>query len=576
MILSRLIHGFKRQRFFVQELMLFLLFSVIPVLIFLVICFNLVFAPMQRRALADTSSAIRQVASSVDLIATQYVSISTSLSFNGMVQNYLIELQNNVTPSKAELYALEQNIANFFNGKTMRNIILYDNHSNVVKFPVGIPGLESDFMAEATNGVHRKIVWTRDSKSNLIRLIRVIESTRMFRSIGYLEICIYPEIFSNLWKDIEFNNRGTIFLVDEKGRVMAGSETIDSEVLNSLERDSTKGEIVIDGTRYYLFAEKSSVTGWYVVGLITAGEALKDIWSLSTSVLLSLIILIVLVFFVSLAMSRFFSHRIDRVVWAMSRFAQGDRSIELAPFENPDFNSLSSNFNHMVKEFNQLIDSEYTLQLLRNQMELKMLRAQINPHFLYNTLNAMYWKAQIADNMEIANMCMSLGNLFHASIDQGKAFVTLREEIDHLKDYVYIQKMRYGDRVSVDIEVEEEIMNFMMPSLVLQPVVENAYVHGLEPKRGEGSISVSGVLDGDDILFVVKDDGVGMKESTISGLFEEKQDREFQALMNVHRRLQLIYGKEYGITVASVVGEGTEVRLRIRKEERHVSDSIGR
>ena len=202
--------------------------------------------------------------------------------------------------------------------------------------------------------------------------------------------------------------------------------------------------------------------------------------------------------------------------------------------------------------------------------ELKALQAQINPHFLYNTLDALYWRATNEGNDEIAEDILSLSQLFRHVLGQGNAQTDIGNEKELLEEYLHIQKMRFSDHLDYEIHMEEAILSHMIPKLILQPFVENAVVHGFERDGGDCLIRVDGKREGEWIVFTVEDNGVGMSEEQLQDIWEVPDAKRYAgqrigryAIRNVKERLELLYGDGCTLRIESAVGRGTCVTIRI-------------
>ena len=222
----------------------------------------------------------------------------------------------------------------------------------------------------------------------------------------------------------------------------------------------------------------------------------------------------------------------------------------------------------MIQKINSLIQTVYQAELLKKEAEYAALQAQINPHFLYNTLDTICWQAKLKNNEDIFETTYSLSRLLRASMSNKDPFVTVKQELDYVHDYIRIQKARYRQRISVSVKVEKEVESVRIPKLILQPIVENAFVHGLEEKGESGVLSVRGILNQEEetVTFVIKDDGVGMTEEQIESVYSQKE-KGF-GLHSVHKRIQILYGEAYGLKILSEPGRGTTVILRVPIEER--------
>lgn len=234
-----------------------------------------------------------------------------------------------------------------------------------------------------------------------------------------------------------------------------------------------------------------------------------------------------------------------------------------------EIQTLSDGFEQMVSRLNQLIEQNRQEQISLRSAELALLQAQINPHFLYNTLDAIVWLIEMEKNEQAIEMVTSLSSYFRSSLSKGRDIITLREEEQHVRSYLEIQQVRYKDILDYRIEIDPALAEYRIPKLTLQPLVENALYHGIKQKRGQGIIAVTGKECGGDICLTVEDNGAGMDEQrleNVRGTLMHKQRVGF-GVATVHERLQLLFGSEYGLSISSALGEGTRVCVRIPKKE---------
>jgi len=219
-------------------------------------------------------------------------------------------------------------------------------------------------------------------------------------------------------------------------------------------------------------------------------------------------------------------------------------------------------------------------QVTREQKQLRkaefdLLQAQINPHFLYNTLDAIVWSAEAGNEKQVVKMVGSLSEFFRSSLNKGKEIVTIREELSHVRSYLEIQQIRYQDILDYEIDVPEELYVNEIPKITVQPVVENALYHGIKEKRGGGKISVTGREDGADYVITVSDNGIGMEPDRLQevrdGLTDSSPDsKKIYGLYNVNQRIKLDFGDEYGLSIDSVYDEGTTVTIRLPKKSNEI------
>ncbi|MGN0243495.1 MAG: histidine kinase [Lachnospiraceae bacterium] len=249
------------------------------------------------------------------------------------------------------------------------------------------------------------------------------------------------------------------------------------------------------------------------------------------------------------------------------KVAEGDFTVKSKIGNTDEIAMLTHSFNEMTREIGSLIDDIKEKQTNLHMMETKLLQAQINPHFLYNTLDTIVWLAEDNRNEEVVSMVTFLSDFFRASLSGGRDFITVREEEVHVKSYLNIQKFRYQDIMDFEIEIAEDMMEYVIPKLLLQPLVENALYHGVKNKRGKSLIRVTGEQRDGKLIFKVLDNGKGMDSETISKVrmnmqkpVNERESGSF-GLANINLRIQHYYGKECGLYIDSEENRGTEVTV---------------
>lgn len=249
---------------------------------------------------------------------------------------------------------------------------------------------------------------------------------------------------------------------------------------------------------------------------------------------------------------------------------KGDFAVRAPEGGNDELAVLNQGFNQMVERIGNLVEDIRVEQLNLRAMELKLLQAQINPHFLYNTLDTIIWLAEAGQKEQVVMMVSTLSDFFRTTLSKGRDYITVKEETAHIRSYLTIQQFRYRDILEYEIDIPEELEEYQILKLTLQPLVENALYHGIKNKRGLGHILVSGKKQGDHLVFTVRDNGKGMDperlayvQRLISGELKDEDAPSGFGLFNVNQRLQLNYGSEYGLILASEEGEWTEVNVII-------------
>lgn len=283
-----------------------------------------------------------------------------------------------------------------------------------------------------------------------------------------------------------------------------------------------------------------------------------------------LVVILIIAFMVSGRIMSGITKPIQKLCDMAKQAGQGDFLVRTEETSTYELAVLNNSFNRMVEELGKLVEDIRVEQLNLRAAELKLLQEQINPHFLYNTLDTIMWLAESKDTKQVVKMVSSLSDFFRTSLSKGRDFVTVEEEKKHIRSYLEIQQFRYRDILEYEIHFEPEIYQYKMPKLTLQPLVENALYHGIKNKRGLGHILVFGRKEGEELVFLVQDNGIGMTEERIHqvrqlilGDGERDQESSGFGLFNINERIRLYYGTEYGLKFTSIYQEGTEFEVRI-------------
>ena len=307
---------------------------------------------------------------------------------------------------------------------------------------------------------------------------------------------------------------------------------------------------------FYFFKSKASIS--------------RAVFQLLREEIPLIIFSVVVLVFLGLFFSRLFTRKIEELTRNMDRVNHGSREVTVTSDSGDEVGILIRSFRRMMDEINRLIDEVYVNKLSLKEYELKALQAQINPHFLYNTLDTIVWLAEAGKKEEVVWMVSALSNFFRTTLSKGRDYITVGEEESHIRSYLEIQQFRYRDILQYEVRIPEQIGGFMILKLTLQPLVENALYHGIKNKRGMGHIRVTGELDGEKLVFRVWDDGIGMSPERLEQVRrmvrgeDQSEDRSSGfGLFNVWQRLQLNYGEGYGLEIDSVYGEWTEARVTI-------------
>jgi len=290
--------------------------------------------------------------------------------------------------------------------------------------------------------------------------------------------------------------------------------------------------------------------------------------ALTKNLIFIALIMIIAATILTILVSRGLTKPLDKLMQTIERIKGGDTHLRVDIHNRDEVGILGQSFNEMLDQMEVLISQEYETKLLLNRAEYKALQAQINPHFLYNTLDTMSSIAQIQNCPEVSGLSQSLSNIFRYSLDMKNPFSTVAKEIVHLKNYIYVMNVRMRDNVKYTFDIDETVLQDTVPRISIQPLVENALNHGLRNTRGEKEVVVCAQVREGNLWISVQDNGVGMDAAKVNEILEKNDINLVEkgssiGLNNINARMKMLYGKEYGIHVESEVGKGTRIYLKI-------------
>ncbi|MDP4095840.1 sensor histidine kinase [Paenibacillus sp. P96] len=438
--------------------------------------------------------------------------------------------------------------------------------------------IASSHIAEA-NRQKGRLVWIGvdpDDPQSLLAIRQVSLLDRWFSRGGYLIARVQRSYFQFNEPVSGSSGRESILLVDKEGQLVGSGRFPAGDLLSLLH---SKGQTVeFMGQEYVKVEQYSDRTNWMLLVLTPVGFVTEGLSILKTIMWISGVIGTLLFLMMSFFLSTMITRPISRLIRAMRKFRPGAPGLQPESPAAVELKELNHTYNRMITDINELIRVVYEKEVLRSRIELKALQAQIHPHFLFNTLEAFNWSLQEKGEEELAGLMVSLSRLFRYTIDnQGRdEWVTLREETEHIRRYFQIMEMRLGDRLSWRIELPPELAVVPVPKLLIQPVVENAILHGVESRRGDGVVEVRivhSVRQGW-ARVTVADNGPGMDQERCEALYKALQGGPAvsgkgtgMGLANVQQRLKLYYAeadeKVEGLHIVSRSGEGTAVSFEI-------------
>ncbi|OOM74069.1 sensor histidine kinase [Clostridium sp. BL-8] len=388
---------------------------------------------------------------------------------------------------------------------------------------------------------------------------------------GVILIDIKLDAIKNIIENSKPGTAGFVYIVDKNNDIVyTPVNNIVYRIKNEWIDDGDNKIIIknINRENYQLTKIESEYTGWRTIGVFPEKESLRVIeyinyYSVAVAIIALIIAEILVVIFTKSIVKPI--HKLKKL---MKMAQEGDLSVSFKARYNDEIGELGNSFNTMVKEINNLINLVQIEEKNKRIAEMNVLQAQIKPHFMYNTLDTIRWMAEEHKEEDIVEIIEAFTNLLRISLSKGKEIISVKEELKHIESYLKIQKIRYEDRLNYEINFDENILQYKLTKLILQPLVENAIYHGIKEKRGNGKIIVRGKVKENCLCFTIIDNGKGIQKEMLNKINHMLRNGSIEeneigyGIFNVNERIKIIYGDEYGLTYKSVYEEGTIVELR--------------
>lgn len=531
-----------------------------------------------------TSQLIEQVNTNIDTYITYMANISDMMLSNYDIHEYLM---NQTLPNTNDNVNLLQRInfqlSSLLNvRKDISSILVFDNNGNMIpynnsKLNKFVDPTKQSWYKKAIEA-NGKVVISSSHVQNIIQddYKWVVSLSRELtgndgKKLGVLLVDLNYSVINDLCNKINLGKKGYIFILDQTGNIVYHPQqqliysSLKNEMIDQVMSVATSNFTTSEGknSRMYTINESKN-TGWKIVGVAYVDELVSNKKQIQTYIFMWGIGFTLVALILSFILSLRISKPIKRLEASMKEVEKGNFDIQVNIQSSDEIGQLSKRFNRMTTEIKELMIQNITEQELKRKSELKALQAQINPHFLYNTLDSIIWMAEAKKSEEVVLMVAALARLFRLSISKDQGMITIANEIEHIKSYLTIQKMRYKDKLDFEIDVDKQILSKKVFRIILQPLVENSIYHGIKHYAGVGIVRITGKIVGECILLQVIDNGIGMTAESIRRVFEKpdkSQGGSGIGVSNVNQRIRLNFGEQYGITFESELGQGTTANI---------------
>jgi two-component system sensor histidine kinase YesM len=545
------------------------------------------------RAISQASNDVQKIKNQLASLFRVPISISNTLMVDKALKSVVTTNYNDVSeltnayldykefPNYKRLYREITGIRFYVNNQTLIN--------NTEIIPTNPSILSQNWYRSVMD--RREMGWfyvrsSEDTSIDSLSLVRQL-SFPDYRVNGVIMISLKQDELNRLLLQEQFDT----IIMDEQGYVVAAKNKEwvglkQDQLRYGIDLSKQKigvHQLEIEGKSSYMFVEQLipgySMNGLKIISFFNTSAIIKESRKVSLfGFVLILFVLMIATFFVY-TVSFLTSKRLLRLSRHINRLALGDLSVVSRIDGNDEIGQLSRQFNYMVHNINALMqqvvektEQNNKLEIAQREIKLKMMASQINPHFLFNALESIRMSAHIKGEKEIANVVRLLGKLMRKNLEIGREHAPLKEEIEMINSYLHIQKFRYEERLDFELDVDEALLKMLLPPLTIQPLVENAVVHGLENKPEGVTVKLQIVADSRTVTVKVSDDGLGITPDRLEEVRQliteqEEPTRSRIGLRNVHQRLVMCYGEQAGLQIWSVYGKGTEITFSIPRNE---------
>ena len=561
--MKKLLHWFNGIKLRYKLAVFYSLFCFLPVMLLFWLSFLQMRSIIDDKGKMNLQSYLQQSVSSMDRTLDGYNSLSDYIAFD----RTLAEVFSMEYGTPYEQYEqLTQKVdpilrtASYFHGGMQQITIYTDN--GMVKHDTTVAPVseieETDWYQKTLE--HPGLNWFANYQEETLFSARKLAFSGAREGVNILYMDVdYQKLFTP-YAETLISECG-LYITDQDGKLVFEESRFSGKNQNY---DLTYSEFLEQrdrgSTDYIILCEQSNTTGWTVwlyqpVGL--AGEAMRPIGVMAGVTILICIFAAVLAYFITSGMV---SSRIERLTHFMQEVQEGSMDMQMESDDRDEIGMLYRGFGSMMKRIRTLINEVYLSKITQKEAELKALQAQINPHFLYNTLSLINWKALAAGEEDISRMTLALSTFYRTALNRGRNVLQVETELSNTRAYLEIQSMLHDGDFDYEIEAQTEILQCESLNLILQPLVENAIHHGIEEKTdGRGKITVRGWKEDNCVWFMVEDNGVGMEQEVADKILT--MESKGYGVRNVDERIRLCYGEKYAMKVESVVGKGTKMTI---------------
>lgn len=570
-----------------------LILTLFPALLITIFAYNQMVTVATNTTLHSLNTLADQtrtnIGTTVEQISTMADGVCSDEFFSSYIYTSFPEQYDYIYDLGSGLHTLENLLTSYENSSIVSNVRIYmdDSHYQELRKRTKNPVFDT---LDPACGTYWHGIFSSTNNNELLcppmylspTEIATLGTHAVIRRIRSVQSECYVVIYFNqstiqpiLLQDLPYNN-SVIYITNSRNEIVASTNTTLSgtyyipynEITQQIPSTSRQERLEFAGENVYCGCKIIPGTDWIMVSAVPESNLTSEGSQLVLNFLFLYAMVVIVCILISQGLSNSITGRVSKVVEKMQQVRQSNLPSRMDdPVGSDEISSLIDSYNYMSDEINRLVTKQQETANELRHSEFRALQAQINPHFLYNTLDMINWMAQSGETTQVSEAVKLLSRFYRITLSRGSSIITVREELEHVTLYVQLQNMRFNDKLHFFVDVPDEMLDHTMPKLVFQPIVENSILHGiLEKPVKEGNIVIMGWMEDETLVFVISDDGVGIPpeklETILSGNSTGSKGSNI-AISNTHKRIRLCYGSEYGLRYRSKPGYETEVEIRI-------------
>ena len=562
--MKRMIKFFRNMKFRYKLITTYILLGIIPMTIMGLVWYNQTRTILMKQEKSSIENYLTQAVSNMDNQLRIYNNLSDYIAFNQQISHVVSheydsyydmynQFSNVLDPMLASLKYFHSDI-NQITIYTKNNVV---KHNTTLAPITEIENEDWYKIIKGNNDIH----WFVSQDEKKVFCARNIPTLENNYEVGVLYVQVdYEKLFES-FKQMNDSNYG-IFIMDELGNNIFNFDQFEDP---NKSRKMTFDEFNkgIGKENIYTIVTAHSVNNNWTVSLYKPQKLIYESTNfMITGNVIAIMLLIVFSIIITSVLSKVMVSGLEKLRANMEEVEKGNMEITVKSNNEDEVGALIRGFEKMILQIKALIEDVYESRLIQKDYEMKALQAQINPHFLYNSLSLINWMALETDQEDISKITLSLSTFYRTALNKGKNMLRVRDEIKNMRSYLDIQLMMHDYEFDVDVQVEEDILDYNILNLILQPLIENAINHGIDLKtNGRGCIKIIGEKQNDEIVLIVSDNGVGMSNEQAESILTNKSNG--YGVKNVNERIKLYYGEQYQLKIESEIGIGTKVKVTI-------------